>query len=79
MGTALTYVGLPDLGPLPRWQTLAIAGYAIAACLIVNDTLKVILIRWLASSAAVGYPLSGGLRDLRGELRRCASRWRPPP
>jgi H+-transporting ATPase len=52
MGTALTYVGLPDLGPLPRWQTLAIAGYAMAACLIVNDTLKVILIRWLVPSAA---------------------------
>jgi plasma-membrane proton-efflux P-type ATPase len=52
MGTALTYVGLPDLGPLPRGQTLAIAGYAMAACLIVNDTLKVILIRRLVPSAA---------------------------
>ena len=52
MGTALTYVGLPDLGPLSGWQTLAIAGYAMAACLIVNDTLKVILIRWLVPSAA---------------------------
>jgi H+-transporting ATPase len=52
VGTALTYVGLPDLGPLPWWQTLAIAGYAMAACLIVNDTLKVSLIRWLVPSAA---------------------------
>jgi hypothetical protein len=27
VGTILTFVGLPDLMPLPWWQTLAILGY----------------------------------------------------
>ena len=53
LGTALMYAGLPDLAPLPWWQTLTIAGYAMATCLIVNDALKVVLIRWLVPSAAV--------------------------
>ena len=51
LGTALTYAGLPDLAPLPWWQTITIAGYAMAACLIVNDALKVALIKWLVPSA----------------------------
>jgi len=45
-GTVLTFVGLPDLRPLPWWQTLAIFIYAMVACLGVNDTLKVAMIRW---------------------------------
>ncbi len=45
-GTALTRVGLPGLVGLPWWQTLAIFGYAAVACLLVNDALKVALIRW---------------------------------
>ena len=53
IGTALTYVGLPDLMPLPWWQSLAILGYAMVACLIVNDGIKVVLIRWWVP-AAVG-------------------------
>ena len=32
IGTALTFVGLPDLAPLPSWQTLVILGYAMGAC-----------------------------------------------
>jgi H+-transporting ATPase len=47
VGTALTYVGLPGLMPLPWWQTLAVLAYAMVACLVVNDTVKVVLTRWL--------------------------------
>jgi H+-transporting ATPase len=46
IGTSLTFVGLPDLMPLPWWQTLAILGYAMAACLVVNDAIKVAMIKW---------------------------------
>jgi magnesium-transporting ATPase (P-type) len=46
VGTTLTFVGLPDLMPLPWWQTLAILGYAMVACLVVNDAVKVSMIRW---------------------------------
>ena len=52
MGTSLTFVGLPDLVPLPWWQTLMILGYAMVACLIVNDGIKVALIKWRVPSAA---------------------------
>ncbi len=52
IGTILTFVGLPDLAPLPWWQTLLILGYAMVACLVVNDTIKVALIRWRIPSAA---------------------------
>ncbi len=46
VGTTLTFVGLPDLMPLPWWQTLAILGYAMVSCLVVNDAVKVSMIRW---------------------------------
>jgi plasma-membrane proton-efflux P-type ATPase len=46
VGTLLTRVGLPGLMPLPWSQTLAIFAYAMVACLVVNDALKVMMIRW---------------------------------
>jgi len=46
VGTVLTRVGLPGLMPLPWWQTLTIFGYAMVACLIVNDAVKVAMIKW---------------------------------
>jgi H+-transporting ATPase len=46
VGTTLTFVGLPDLMPLPWWQTLVVLGYAMVACLVVNDTVKVTMIKW---------------------------------
>jgi len=52
MGTILTFVGLPDLMPLPWWQTLAILGYAMVSCLVVNDAIKVAMIRWCVPLAA---------------------------
>jgi H+-transporting ATPase len=45
LGTVLTRVGLPGLMPLPWWQTLAVFAYAMAACLVVNETLKVAMIK----------------------------------
>ena len=50
-GTALTFAGLPGLAPLPWGQTLAIFGYAMVACLVVNDAVKVAMIRWLVPRA----------------------------
>jgi len=46
MGTVLTFVGLPGLRPLPWWQILAIFAYAMVSCLIVNDAVKVAMIKW---------------------------------
>ena len=45
-GTVLTRLGLPGLLPLPWWQTGLIFLYAMVSCLVVNDTLKVALIKW---------------------------------
>ena len=50
-GTVLTRVGLPGLMPLPWWQTLTILGYAMVSCLVVNDALKVALIKWRVPTA----------------------------
>ena len=52
VGTALSYAGLPGLAPLPWWQTLVVLGYAMFACLVLNDTVKVMLTRWLVPAAA---------------------------
>jgi magnesium-transporting ATPase (P-type) len=46
IGTIFTFVGLPDLKPLPWWQMLEIFIYAMVACLGVNDTIKVAMIKW---------------------------------
>jgi plasma-membrane proton-efflux P-type ATPase len=46
-GVLLTLAGLPGLKPLPPSQTLAILGYALVCCLVVNDALKVALYRWV--------------------------------
>ena len=50
-GTVLTFVGLPGLVALPWWQALAVFGYAMVACLVVNDALKVALIKWRVPTA----------------------------
>lgn len=51
-GTALAFAGLPGLTPIPGWQALAIFAYALVACLVVNDALKVAMIRWRVPAAA---------------------------
>jgi len=45
-GTVLTFVGLKGLMPLPWWQTLAVFVYAMVSCLVLNDTVKVAMIKW---------------------------------
>ena len=50
-GNALTFVGLPDLSPLPWEHMLAIFAYAMICCLVVNDTVKVVMIRWCVPTA----------------------------
>ncbi|HEY3253728.1 MAG TPA: hypothetical protein VGJ91_07255 [Polyangiaceae bacterium] len=51
IGTLLTRVGLSDLRPLPWSQTLAIFGYAMVSCLLVNDAAKVALFKWRVPTA----------------------------
>ncbi|HLX65293.1 MAG TPA: plasma-membrane proton-efflux P-type ATPase, partial [Planctomycetota bacterium] len=51
-GTILTHVGLPGLMPLPWWQTLSIFGFAMVSCLVVNDAVKVAMIKWRVPTAA---------------------------
>jgi H+-transporting ATPase len=51
VGTVLAFVGLPGLAPLPWWQMIAIFGYAMVSCLVVNDAVKVVLIRRLVPAA----------------------------
>ncbi len=51
IGTVLTLVGLPGLSPLPWLQTLAVFLYAMISCLILNDAIKVVMIKWSIPSA----------------------------
>jgi magnesium-transporting ATPase (P-type) len=55
-GTVLTFVGIPGLAPLPVSQMLIIFVYAMIACLVVNDALKVVLIKWRIPSAVAKAP-----------------------
>jgi hypothetical protein len=56
-GTILTFVGLPGLRPLPLWQMLAVFAYAMVSCLVVNDALKVAMIKWRVLNAVVKKPV----------------------
>jgi len=56
-GTVLTFVGLPGLMPLPWWQTLTVFGYAMVSCLVVNDALKVAMIKWRVLNAVAKKPV----------------------
>jgi H+-transporting ATPase len=51
VGTVLTFVGLKGLMPLPWWQTLAVFGYAMVSCLVLNDPVKVAMIKWRVPNA----------------------------
>jgi H+-transporting ATPase len=56
-GTVLTFVSIPGLAPLPWWQMLEIFVYAMVACLVVNDVVKVALIKWRIPSAVARAPI----------------------
>lgn len=49
--TMLALVGLPGLMPLPWWQLLMIFVYSMVASLVVNDGVKVAMIRWYVPTA----------------------------
>jgi H+-transporting ATPase len=59
IGTILTFVGIPGLMPLQWNQILMIFGYAMVACLVINDTLKVAMIKWLVPSAVARKQVAG--------------------
>jgi len=42
---------------LPWWQPLAIFAYAIVSCLVVNDALKVAMIKWRVTNAVARKPV----------------------
>jgi magnesium-transporting ATPase (P-type) len=46
LGSALTLVGFGEFTPLPWWQMLALFTYAMFSCLVVNDAVKVAMIKW---------------------------------
>jgi H+-transporting ATPase len=51
---AVSAFGIANVGhlSLPWWQTLAIFIYAMLSCLVVNDAVKVAMIKWLVPAAA---------------------------
>ncbi len=51
LGAAIGLLGFGSLAPLEWWRVLAILGYAAACCLLVNDAVKVLLMRRLAPGA----------------------------
>jgi hypothetical protein len=57
IGTVLTFVGLPGLKPLPWWQMVAVFVYAMVACLVLNDAVKVAMIKWRVLNAVVRKPV----------------------
>ena len=57
IGTVLTFVGLKGLMPLPWWQPLVIFASAMFSCLIVNDAIKVTMIKSLILKAAAKRPV----------------------
>ena len=57
-GTVLTFVGLKGLLPLPWWQTLAVFVYAMVSCLVLNDAVKVAMIKWRVLNVVAGKPIN---------------------
>jgi len=57
IGTVVTFLGLPGLNPLPWSQTLTIVACAMVSCLVVNDAVKVAMIKWRAPKTVVAKPV----------------------
>ena len=45
LGTLFAIVGIPGLTPLPWWQLLVVFSFAAVMGLVINDTIKVLLIQ----------------------------------
>jgi H+-transporting ATPase len=50
-GTLLTRLRLPGLMPIPWSHMLVIFAYAMVSCLVVNDAVKVVMIKWRVPAA----------------------------
>ena len=51
LGTFFALLGISGLIPLLWWQVLFVFGYAMVAGLVVNDLIKILLIKWLIPKA----------------------------
>ena len=69
IGTVLTWVGLKELAPLPWWQTVAIFSYAMVSCLIVNDSLKVLMIKWRVPNALAANAINAISRTFKNAAK----------
>jgi H+-transporting ATPase len=56
-GTVLTFVGISGLRPLPWWQTLGVFVYAMISCLVLNDAVKVAMIKWRVPNVVARKPV----------------------
>jgi len=56
VGTALTFAGLPGLAPLDAGQVMVIFVYALVMSLVVNEVLKVVMIRWRVPNSVAVVP-----------------------
>jgi magnesium-transporting ATPase (P-type) len=52
IGTLVTRIGLPGLMPLPYTEMFSIFALAMVSCLIVNDAVKVAMIKWYAAQVS---------------------------
>ena len=52
VGTIFTRVGIPELTPLPWSETFGILAYVMVSCLVLNDVVKVAMIRWQVPAAS---------------------------
>ena len=51
LGTLFAVIDIPGLTPLPWWQLLIVFSYASVMGLFINDTIKILLIKWLVPKA----------------------------
>jgi magnesium-transporting ATPase (P-type) len=63
IGTSLMFAGLPGLAPAPWREALAIFAYAAVSCLVVNEVVKVALIKWHRPST-----VANSQADLRPQI-----------
>ena len=68
-GTVLTFVGLKGLMPLPWWQTLAVFVYAMVSCLVLNDAVKVAMIKWRVLNVVARNPVNVANRCERMKMK----------
>jgi hypothetical protein len=71
VGTAVTFVGLSGFTPLPWMQTLAVLAFSLVSCLVVNDTLKVAMIKhYVADESRVGAKRQNELQSIGKQLEK---------